>query len=42
MKNIIVATDFHSTSESATRMAVTLTKQFDAELTVLHSYHLFP
>ena len=42
MKTILVATDFHNNSESATRMAVALTKQFDAELTVLHAYHLFP
>ena len=42
MKNLLVATDFHSSSESATEVAVGLAQQFDANLTVLHSYHLFP
>ena len=42
MNHFLVATDFNNSSESATQLAVALTKQFDAELTVLHSYHLFP
>lgn len=42
MKTILIPTDFSAASENALAYALTLAKEFNSEITLLHAYHTIP